>query len=89
MLKSEPGHAAPHFQVEWIEETAAGERVRESRTASAAVLGEPWVLEQPAFAPNARRVTATISGADPATGRRARWTLTLGPPGRFAISPVR
>ena len=83
------------FEIDWIEESAGGERLRESR--HAAVLGEPWVLDQPALA--ADRQTggradgaawrATVTGTDPATGRHVRWLITLGPPGRYGISPAR
>ena len=87
VIVGDTGRVTSRFLIEWIEEGPDRSLVRESRTAS--VLGAPWVLDQPRFEPAARPVTATVAGNDPVTGRRARWTITLGPPGRFSISPQR
>ena len=87
VVVSDTGRVTSRFLIEWIEETPGRSIVRDSRTAS--VLGAPWVLDQPRFEPAARLVTASVAGSDPVTARRARWTITLGPPGRFSISPQR
>ncbi|MFI5214416.1 MAG: hypothetical protein ACHQU8_07760, partial [Gemmatimonadales bacterium] len=45
VLRADAGSAAPRLVIEWIEEDGARRFVRESR--GAAVLGDPWTLEEP------------------------------------------
>jgi hypothetical protein len=86
VLRADAGSSAPRLHIEWIEEDGARAFVRESR--GAAVLGDPWTLEEPEFMPGGRRTTVSVFGADP-SGRHAHWTVTLGPPGQFSVSPLR
>ncbi len=86
MLRADAGSSAPRLLIDWIEEDGTNVFVRESR--AAAVLGDPWTLEEPEFMPGGRRTSASVFGAD-ATGRHAHWTITLGPPGQFSVSPLR
>jgi hypothetical protein len=86
VVRAETGSSAPRLLVDWIEEDGARVFVRDSR--AAAVLSDPWTLEEPEFMPGGRRTSATVFGADP-SGRHGRWTITLGPPGQFSVSPIR
>ena len=87
VLRADPVSATSRLQIEWIEEGARGDVVRESRAAT--VLADPWTLESPRFLAGGARTTASVAGSDLASGRQAHWTIRLGPPGRFAISPLR
>lgn len=73
--------------IEWIEVGTSGAVVRDTRLVS--VITSPWRLERPEFVPDPRVVKATIKGRDEENGHESTWILTLGPPGLFAISPVR
>lgn len=86
MLHAAAGSAAPRLVIEWLEEDGARVFVRDTRGAN--VLGDPWTLEEPEFLPGGRRTTASVFGSD-ASGRHGHWTITLGPPGQFAVSPLR
>ena len=86
VVRADAGSTSPRLLIDWIEEDGVRVFVRESR--AAAVLGEPWTLEEPEFMPAGRRTTASVFGTDPA-GRHGHWTISLGPPGQFAVSPVR
>jgi hypothetical protein len=87
VVRAEPGASTPRLTIEWIEEDGARLFVRESRGVQ--VLGDPWTLEEPEFlGGTGPRTSATVFGADPA-GRRGHWTITLGPPGQFSVSPLR
>ncbi len=73
--------------IEWIELAGPGAAVVESHVVS--VIGYPWRLEQPTFAPVSRTVQATVLGHDDHAGHQASWIITLGAPGIFSVSPVR
>jgi len=87
VLHAAPGTTGPRLLIEWIEEDGSHLVVRESHGIS--VLGDPWVLTAPQITAGAHRTTATVSGSDPSSGRQAHWTISLGGPGRFGVSPVR
>ncbi len=75
--------------IQWMEEDPALHRflVRDSRTVT--VIADSWSLGPPQFVAGTRSVKATVAGTDPHTGHAATWSLTLGPPGQFSVSPLR
>jgi hypothetical protein len=82
-------HVSSRLMIQWVEESAEHRQLIVRDTRMASVIPESWSLGQPQFVPTRRGVKASISGTDTHSGHAATWTITLGPPGVFSVSPDR
>lgn len=89
VIGGDPDRSGPRLIIQWIEEGPHPFQtlIRESQPIQA--IEAPWALGPPHFTGGPGGSRARIDGTNARTRCSASWTLTLGPPGQFAIQPVR